>query len=163
MEIRAAVEQDLPELVRIRNCYVEPSNATFNTVAHTVASLTPWLARFAHTGPHRLLVAAEPGTLLGHCSSQSYRPGPAFALTVETSVYVDPERTASGVGKGLYAELFERLKDESLHRAVVGIALPNDASVRLHEKFGFREIGVFDEYAIKNGQFISSVWMQKSL
>jgi phosphinothricin acetyltransferase len=67
------------------------------------------------------------------------------------------------VGTSLYRELFESIATEGLHRAVVGIALPNDASVRLHKKLGFLEVGVFDEYASKNGEYISSLWMQRSL
>jgi phosphinothricin acetyltransferase len=55
------------------------------------------------------------------------------------------------------------LKNEALHLAIAGIALPNDASVALHKKFGFEEVGVFKEYAVKNGQYISSIWMQKRL
>jgi len=61
----------------------------------------------------------------------------------------------------LYRELFDRLAHERVHVALAGIALPNDASVALHEKFGFAEVGIFREYAVKNGQYVSSIWMQR--
>jgi L-amino acid N-acyltransferase YncA len=74
-----------------------------------------------------------------------------------------PEVRTKGVGTLLYQELFSLLKNEPLHLAVAGIALPNDASIALHKKFGFEEVGVFKEYAIKNCKYISSIWMQKRL
>ena len=55
------------------------------------------------------------------------------------------------------------LEDEDVHRAVAGIALPNEASVRLHRRMGFNEVGVFDEYAIKGDRYLSSLWMQRPL
>ena len=79
------------------------------------------------------------------------------------SVYIDPEVRATGVGSALYGALFEALRAQDLHLAVAGIALPNDASVALHRKFGFTDVGVFDEYATKHGAYISSLWMQRRL
>ena len=122
-----------------------------------------WIAGFAATGPFRLLVARDGQRLLGYCSSQSYRAHPAFARTIETSVYVAPDATGVGVGSALYGRLFADLADQGLHRAVVGIALPNEASIRLHARHGFRPVGVFDEYAHKNGRAISSQWMQRAM
>jgi L-amino acid N-acyltransferase YncA len=66
-----------------------------------------------------------------------------------------------GVGSSLYRALFERLAGEPVHVILAGIAMPNDASVALHRKFGFTEIGTFREYAVKNGRYISSLWMQR--
>ena len=77
--------------------------------------------------------------------------------------WLAPEQRTKGLGSLLYEALFTKLKSEPLHLAVAGIALPNDASVALHKKFGFTEVGVFQEYAMKHGQRISSVWMQKRL
>jgi phosphinothricin acetyltransferase len=108
-------------------------------------------------------VARDATRLLGWCSSQPYRAHPAFARTVETSVYIAPDAAGTGVGSALYRRLFDDLAGQGLHRAVVGIALPNEPSVRLHARFGFRPVGVFDEYAHKHGRAISSQWMQRSL
>ncbi|WP_326559079.1 GNAT family N-acetyltransferase [Micromonospora sp. NBC_01796] len=66
-----------------------------------------------------------------------------------------------GVGSLLYRALFECLADEPVHVFPAGIAMPNDASVALHRKFGFTEVGTFGEYAVKNGQYINSLWMQR--
>jgi phosphinothricin acetyltransferase len=65
------------------------------------------------------------------------------------------------VGKLLYAALFAQLKEEKIHLVVAGVALPNPASVALHKAFGFSQVGVLSEYALKNSNYISSVWFQK--
>lgn len=114
---------------------------------------------FQTTGPHRLLVADD-GKVRGYAASIPYRDHPAFAHTVEFSVYVSPAHTRRGLGVRLYQRLLEELEFEPIHRVVVGIAIPNDASIRLHRRLGFEEIGVFDEYAEKWGERVSSIWMQ---
>lgn len=92
-----------------------------------------------------------------------YRDHPAFIETIETSIYLSPVATGKGLGTLLYEQLFTILKNEKVHLAVVGIALPNEASIRLHRKVGFEEVGVFREYAKVNGKYFSSIWMQKRL
>lgn len=122
-----------------------------------------WFANYKETGPYRMLIYEENGVVQGCAFSSRYRDHFAFDQTIETSVYLSPDARTKGLGSLLYRELFRLLKDEPLHVAVAGIALPNDASVALHKKFSFEEVGVFKEYAIKNGMFVSSVWMQKRL
>lgn len=135
----------------------------FDETPLTDEAVLRWMASYATSGPYRLLVAVADSRVIGFASSQRYRDHPAFRKTIETSSYTDPRLGRTGIGTALYAELFASLQDQALHRAVVGIALPNDASVRLHTRFGFTTVGVFDEYATKNGRFISSVWMQRRL
>ena len=78
-------------------------------------------------------------------------------------VALDAGCRGQGVGSALYRMLFDDLATEPVHVALAGIALPNDASVALHRKFGFTEVGVFREYAVKNGRYLSSLWMQRLL
>ncbi|TDD04271.1 N-acetyltransferase family protein [Nonomuraea diastatica] len=95
---------------------------------------------------------------------QSALPGSrAFRETVELSVAIDASCRGLGVGTSLYRALFDSIADEPIHVAVVGIAMPNDASVALHRKFGFTEVGTFHEYAVKDGQYLSSLWMERLL
>lgn len=161
--VRAGRREDLPELVRIYNHYVTHGTATFDTRPATVEGRAAWFATFDGTGPHRLFVATLGGRVRGCAYSSPYRSHPAFRETVEVGVYVDPDARATGVGSALYRTLIATLRSQPVHVALAGIALPNDASVALHRKFGFREVGVFDEYATKNGAYISSVWMQLRL
>jgi len=161
--IENAIPADAAALLALRNHYIAHSFATFDEGPLRLAAVQDWIAGFAATGPHRLLVARDGERPLGFCSSQPYRAHSAFARTIETSVYVAPDAAGAGVGSALYERLFAELVGQALHRAVVGIALPNEASLRLHARFGFRPVGVFDEYAHKNGRAISSQWMQRAM
>lgn len=163
MNIRFAETADLKKLQTLRNHYVNHSYATFSEVEFSFEDIEAWYGRFADSGPYRLLIAEESGQLLGYAHSQRYRASPAYRTTVETSIYVSPESGGKGVGTNLYIALFSEIANEGLHRAVAGIALPNEASVNLHRKFCFTDVGIFSEYAIKNGQYISSLWMEKPL
>ena len=163
MNIANARTSDAPALLALRNHTIAHSFATFDEAPLRLAGVQDWIGGFAGSGPHRLLVAHDGDRLLGYCSSQPYRAHPAFSRTVETSIYVAPDAIRIGVGSALYGRLFADLAGLGLHRAVVGIALPNDASIRLHTRFGFALVGVFDEYAHKNGRAISSQWMQRAM
>ena len=163
MQIRPATTEDCEGLLQLRNHYIASSFAVFDEEPLAAETVSRWIASFAHSGPYRLIVATDGSRLQGFASSQRYRDHPAFRETVETSIYTAPGESGRGVGSALYASLFALLAQENLHRAVVGIALPNEASVKLHKKFGFTEVGVFNEYAVKGGKYISSVWLQRQL
>jgi phosphinothricin acetyltransferase len=154
---------DAEALWVLRNHYIAHSTATFDEAPLTLAAVCDWMAGFRPDGPHRLLVARDGARMLGFCCSQPYRAHAAFARTIETSIYVAPDATGAGAGAALYGHLFDVLAGAGLHRAVVGIALPNAASIRLHARLGFQPVGVFDEYAHKGGRAISSQWMQRAM
>lgn len=157
--VREADIADLPQLVDIFNHYILNGHATFGTELYTVESRRPWFDSYGR-GRHRLLVAETADGILGYTTSSRYRPGAAFDFTVETSIYLHPDKRRAGIGSTLYTALFEALKDQPIHLAVAGIASPNPASIALHRKFGFEEVGTFKEYGRKNGAWISSTWFQ---
>ncbi|MFF0794911.1 GNAT family N-acetyltransferase [Streptomyces spiralis] len=161
--IRPGAEDDLEELTRIYNHYVTGTPITFDTEPFTVDQRRPWLQAHPDSGPHRLLVAEEGGKLLGYATSSAFRPKQAYATSVETSVYVAPEHVGRGVGSLLYTALFGLLEHEDLHMALAGITLPNEASRRLHERFGFRPVGVYEQVGRKFGSFWDVAWFQKPL
>ncbi len=163
MNIRYAKPEDLPRLTEIDNYYIINSHATLYTKPRKPEDRSDWFSKYKEQGPYRMIVCEEKGVVQGCAFSSQYREHFAFKQTIETSIYLDPKIRTKGFGSALYQELFSLLKNEELHLAVAGIALPNEASIALHKKFGFKEIGVFDEYAIKNGEFLSSIWMQKRL
>jgi phosphinothricin acetyltransferase len=101
------------------------------------------------------------GLVVGYACSQRYRDLEAFSETIEVSIALDISCRGQGVGTALYRELFDSLAREQVHVALAGIAVPNEASVALHRQFGFTEVGTFREYAAKDGQYISSLWMQR--
>lgn len=160
LKVSAAVEDDLPQIVDILNHEAANSDAVFTAQPATVSGRRQWFEGFAESGPYRLLVARQGALILGFASSRRYRDHEAFRETVEVGIGIAAGYRAQGIGTLLYRALFDRLADEPVHVALAGIALPNDASVALHRKFGFTEVGTFREYAIKNGRYISSLWMQ---
>jgi phosphinothricin acetyltransferase len=163
LQIRHATDSDLKAIVKIRNHYILNSNALFESTMETVESRFSWFAKFSSTGVQQIFVAEDKGEIIGYASSSKYRDGEYFAKTAEVSVYVKNGVAGKGVGTALYKKLFEVVATSGLHTLVAGIALPNEASINLHRKFGFGEVGAFKEYAVKNGKFISSMWMQKIL
>jgi len=161
VKIGPGTEGDLPAIVVILNYTIANSNATFTSEPVTVAERQDWFERFAPAGPYRLLVARRGNQVLGYAASQPYRDHEAFRKTVEVSIALDASSRGQGVGTALYRTLFECLASEPVHVALAGIVLPNDASVALHRKFGFIEVGTFHEYGIKNGRYLSSLWMER--
>lgn len=79
------------------------------------------------------------------------------------SVYCAPEAAGRGIGTLLYTSLFEALDGEDLHRAYAGIALPNEASARLHTRFGFRHVGTYEQVGRKFGKYWDVAWYEKKL
>jgi phosphinothricin acetyltransferase len=161
--VRAAVIDDLPALTSIYNHYVEHTVITFDVELFTVDQRREWFAHYATTGPHRMLVAELDGVVAGYATSSQFRVKPGYATSVETTVYCDPSATGRGLGSALYGKLFSVLAGEGLHRAYAGVALPNDASVRLHERCGFRELGTFHEVGRKLGRWVDVRWFERQL
>jgi phosphinothricin acetyltransferase len=163
IDVRDAESDDVPAIGDIYNHYVAESHHTFD-----VEPLSPKMGRerFGHyerTGPHRLLVATEGDRVVGFATSNKHRDRPAYGTSVETSVYVAHDATGRGVGTALYAALFEALRGEDLHRALAGITLPNPASVRLHDRFGFHHVGTFTDQGRKFDRYWDVAWYEKEL
>lgn len=161
--IRPAEEDDLPEIVRIYNHYIETSTATFDLVAHTVDERRSWFDRYRPTGRHRMFVAvtAEKGAIVGYAGSSTFRAKAAYDPSVEASVYVDADAVGCGVGAALYDELIPLLRAEpGVHRVLAGITLPNAPSVALHERVGFEHAGTFREVGLKFDRYWDVGWYE---
>jgi phosphinothricin acetyltransferase len=159
--IEPGTEGDLAAITEILNYTIMNSNATLASEPVTAGERREWFGRFSATGPYRLLVARRGGRVLGYAASRPYREHEGFRETVEVSIALGSASRGQGVGTALYRALLGCLADEPVHVALAGIVLPNDASVALHRKVGFTEVGTFHEYAVKNGQYLSSVWMER--
>lgn len=165
VQVRPGVEGDLAALTDLYNHYVRETPITFDTAIFTPEERRPWLLSHPVDGPHRLMVATDPAApeILGYATSSPYRAKPAYSTSVEVTVYVAPHAAGRGVGTLLYRSLFEALSGEDLHRAYAGIAQPNEASARLHERFGFRHIGTYREVGRKFGRYWDVAWYEKAL
>ena len=161
-DIRAATRADLPALIGIYNYYVINTHATFDVTPFDVASRTPWFAQF-DGARHQCLVAAEDGRISGYACTAPLKTKAAYDTSVEISVYVDPASTGSGIGRRLYDELLPRLSAEDLHRAYALIALPNEPSIRLHERAGFQKVAHLTEVGRKFDRYWDVAWYQRAL
>ncbi|SDJ46831.1 GNAT family N-acetyltransferase [Streptomyces indicus] len=161
--IRAGHEGDLEELTRIYNHYIAETAITFDIDPITVDERRAWLHAHPETGPHRLLVAEQDGAVVGYATSSSFRPKLAYLTSVETSVYLAPEYGGRGLGSRLYSALFEALAEEDVHRAYAAVTVPNEASFRLHERFGFKPAGTHREVGRKFGRYWDVAWFEKEM
>ena len=151
--IRHAESADISALLDIYNHYVLHTPITFDIEPRTRAQRQEWLDQFRSSGRYQCFVAAQGGKVIGWACSTRFKEREAYATSVETSVYCAPDHTGRGLGRQLYARLFEALQAEDIHRAYGGITLPNGASVALHERMGFRHIGTYREVGRKFGRF----------
>ncbi|MET9426888.1 MULTISPECIES: N-acetyltransferase family protein [unclassified Streptomyces] len=163
LQVRAGAEADIGALTDIYNHYIRETAITFDTAPFTPEQRLPWLRSHPEDGPHRLLVAHEGDHRLGYATSGPFRPKAAYSTSVEVSVYLAPEAAGRGIGTLLYERLFDALAGEDVHRAYAGITVPNDASVRLHARFGFRHTGTFTQVGRKLGRYWDVAWYEKEL
>ena len=160
--IRTATPDDLEALTTIYNHYIANSAITFDLHPFTAAERRAWFDDHSDSGPHRLLVAAdEHGTCVGYSSSSRWRAKPAYSTTVEVSVYCHPNACGRGCGSALYRALFAALEQEDVTMLVAGVSLPNPASIALHERFGFRRVGVFHSVGRKFERFWDVAWFER--
>ncbi|MET9893631.1 N-acetyltransferase family protein [Streptomyces sp. NPDC006465] len=165
VQVRPGVAADLGALTEIYNHYVRETPVTFDTAVFTPDERRSWLLSHPEDGPHRLMVATDTDSqvILGYATSSAFRVKPAYSTSVEVTVYVAPDATGRGVGTLLYEALFAALATEDLHRAYAGVVPPNEASVRLHERFGFHHVGTYREVGRKFGRYWDVAWYEKEL
>ena len=161
--VRPAAEEDLKKLNDIYNHYVLETHFTFDIEPMTMEWRREWFSHYAPTGRYRLMVAVAGTSVVGFACSSRLRTKPAYETSVETTIYLAPEAVGHGVGSQLYDELFKSLRGEDVHRAYAGIALPNQASIALHERFGFKRVAHFTEQGRKFDRYWDVGWYEKQL
>ncbi|HEY8122551.1 MAG TPA: GNAT family N-acetyltransferase [Myxococcota bacterium] len=163
LRVRRAERGDLARITEIYNHYIETTPITFDVKPYAEAEREPWFAQFAASGRYQLFVAERAGCVIGYAGSLPYRPKAAYETSAEMTIYVAQDERARGVGPRLYDALFSALRGEDVHRLLAGITLPNDASVRLHERLGFELVGVYSEVGRKLGRYWDVGWWQRPL
>ena len=162
--LRDAEPRDVPDMREIYNHYVANSTVTFDEDALTLAEMRKKL-KIATDLKYPWLVAVSPsGNVLGYAYVLPWKTKAAYRFTVENSIYLGPASTGKGLGIALMTELLKRAKEAGIKEIVAVIADQGaDASVRLHERFGFKEIGHMGRVGFKFGRWLGTVLMQKSL
>lgn len=159
--VRSAVRNDLPRLTEIYNHYIVNTPITFDIETYTVEQRESWFSQFGERGRYRLMVAEENGLVLGYAGTTRFRPKAAYDTTVETTIYCAQEAIGRKIGSLLYGALFEAIQDEDIHRFVAGYTLPNAASASLHQRFGFKPIGIFSQVGRKFGCYWDVSWNER--
>lgn len=159
--VRAAVAADLAALTSIYNHYVVHTAITFDVTPFAPEERRAWFDDHDARGRHRLVVAEQDGEIVGYASTSRWRPKPAYDTTVESSIYVRPDRVGRGIGRQLYGALFDTIATEDVETIVAGVALPNSASVALHGRCGFTPVGVFRQVGRKFDRLWDVAWFQR--
>jgi phosphinothricin acetyltransferase len=168
--IRLAERRDADAIRTIYNREVMASTVTFDMVPRTLDEQVQWIDE--HSGGHPAVVAelgVEAGAesdgrlVVGFGSLTPYRPRPAYATTVENSVYVDPGYQGRGVGKAILDELVRIAADHGFHSVVARIVGGHEASIALHAACGFETVGVEREVGRKFSRWLDVVVMQRML
>lgn len=157
--IRSASIHDAKDIANIYNYYVSHSIATFEEelvsteqIQHRIKQVNvnnlPWLVAV------QICQISGKEKVVGYAYASKWKDRPAYRFSVEVSVYLSPNCQAQGLGSNLYAALFSSLKVCNVHTLIAGISLPNQASIALHEKFGFVQTALFEQVGFKFEQWI---------
>jgi phosphinothricin acetyltransferase len=159
VEVRPAGAADAAAIAVIYNHYVATTCVTFETDAVQVSEMQ---GRIAETQAANLpwLVALENGAVSGYAYASKWKGRCAYRYSAESTVYLDASRKGQGIGKALYAALIADLRERALHAVIGGIALPNDASIALHERLGFEKVAHFKEVGFKQERWIDVGYWQ---
>ncbi|AXV14731.1 GNAT family N-acetyltransferase [Neorhizobium sp. SOG26] len=157
--VRDATEADLPAILEIYNDAVANTTAIWNEVLVDLANRQDWFAaRKARGFP--VLVAELDGVVVGYASYGDWRNFDGFRHTVEHSIYVHREARGGGIGRLLMRELIARAASNGIHVMIAAIESENAASIRLHERMGFRIAGNFSEVGTKFGRWLDLTCME---
>jgi phosphinothricin acetyltransferase len=151
--LRPATKADAAAFCAIYNPYIATTTISFEE--HAVAE-QEMAQRIADVGAAGLpwLVLEVDGVVAGYAYATKWRVRPAYRHSVESTIYLDPAFASRGLGQVLYGALLDELRRRELHLVIGGIAQPNEASVRLHEKLGFRKVALFSEVGMKFGRWV---------
>ena len=158
MIIRNVKLTDAPSIASIYNYYVENSVITFEEETITFQQMEKRIENISNNYPY--LVIEDSNELIGYAYATRWKERSAYKYSAEVSIYLNHNRTGSGAGTMLFSKLLDELKQTQVHSLVGGIALPNDASIKLHEKFGFRKIAQFEQIGFKFNQWIDVGYWQ---
>ncbi|MBP0904557.1 GNAT family N-acetyltransferase [Mariniflexile gromovii] len=145
--IRPVTIEDAQQLVDIYNYYVINSIVTLDLVPFSKGDFEVKIEEISTKFP--FIVYEVDNEIVGYAYANTFRTKPAYKNTVELTVYIKHSQLGKQLGKKLYSELLLLLKNKNFHVVIGGLTLPNDASVKLHENFGFEKVAHFKEVGYK--------------
>ncbi len=162
--LRDATERDIPDMREIYNHYVANSTVTFDEDLLTLKELRAKFRHLKELGYPWLVAESPRGQVLGYAYVSPWKAKAAYRYTVEDSIYLGPASTGKGLGTALLSELLVRSKAAGVKEVIAVIADRGaEASIAIHERFGFKQIGHMGKVGFKFGRWLGTVLMQKSL
>lgn len=161
MQIRLAQVSDAEQILEIYAPYVEKTAITFETTVPTVREMAQRISMVLEH--HPWIVIEKDREILAYAYATKHRERAAYRWSADLSVYVKEEFHGKGFGKALYAVLLELLKYQGYHNIYAGICLPNEASVGLHESFGFKKVAHYHQVGYKMGAWHDVGWWELPL
>jgi L-amino acid N-acyltransferase len=161
MTIRLATSADLRAINDIYNHFVANSTCTYQEEPSTDAERQVWLT--AHGPRHPVTVAEIDGQVVGWGSLSPFHQRSAYRRTVESSIYVRHDRHRQGIGAALLQDLIERARVIGHHAIIAGIDSEQTASIAIHSKFGFEQVGHLKEVGFKYDRWLDVIYMEKTV
>jgi len=150
--IRNVTTNDAAAICEIYNHHVLNTTVTFEEEPVSIATMQQRISEVSVNHPWIVYLLND--TLVAYAYATLWKTRSAYRYSVESTIYVTKDLSGQGIGKKLYAALMDTLSDGGIHAVIGGIALPNDASVKLHESLGFYKIGHFKEVGRKFGSWV---------
>jgi L-amino acid N-acyltransferase YncA len=161
MKIRSAAAADAPAILSIYAPIVRDTIISFETEVPSVEEIAERIDTTVKTHPY--LLAEVNGAVAGYAYAGRHRARSAYKWSADVTVYVASQARRTGVARALYGRLLPALAERGFHAAFAGIALPNPASVGLHEAMGFSPVGIYREVGFKSGRWCDVGWWQRLL
>jgi len=159
--VRSGTTADFARINEIYNFTIVGSHVSFDDQEWDLERRRVWWN--SRTPQLDILVAELNDEVVGVAYSSWYRPKLAYRSSAETTIVLDPAFRRRGIGTVLLNALMTRLKEQGFHRAVAIVALPNDASIRLHERLGYRNVGTLTEAGYKLGRYWDTMILEAEL
>ena len=156
--IRPVSPSDAARICAIYNHYVRETVITFEEEPVSEREMTERIGDASAKWPW--FVAEDSGVVVGYAYATNWKTRSAYRFAVESTVYIARDHTGHGVGTELYRALIAALRDRGAHCVIGGVALPNAASVALHERLGFRKIAHFGEVGWKLGRWVDVAYWE---
>ena len=159
INIKNATETDVEGMLLIYNDIIENTTAVYDYRPHTIEMRQAWFNEKLRTG-FPVIVAAEDNKIVGFASFGPFRNWAAYKYSVENSVYVAADHRGKGIGKLLMQPLINADQNMNMHTIIASIDNTNEASLRLHQDFGFVEVAHFKEVGYKFGKWLDLKFLQ---
>lgn len=152
---------DCPQILDIYRPFIEKGGVTFETETPSLEQFQQRLDGIAAAYP--FWVVEEDGKVITYAYACRHRERAAYRWIVETSVYVHADYYHQGLGRKVYQQLFDTLKERHFMWAFAGITLPNESSMKLHEQFNFEPLALYENAGWKQGQWHDVAWLKRSI